>query len=97
MAPVLHKIIDAAYELFAPYTVGPALDVCKVCCVSDAEEQELLRTPLRAVSAAVLNAAAVPQRLAQQLEHLIHHNPTLDAASHNELSRPYEVLQAALI
>lgn len=69
----------------------------KACCVSDAEEQELLRTPLRAVSAAVLNAAAVPQRLAQQLEHPIHHNPTLDAASHNELSRPYEVLQAALI
>ena len=56
MAPTLPQIIDAAYELFAPYTVGATLDVCKVCCISDAEEQELLRTPLREVSAAVLDA-----------------------------------------
>ena len=56
MAPMLYQIIDAAYKLFAPYTVGATLDVCKVCCVGDAEEQELLRTPLRTVSAAVLDA-----------------------------------------
>jgi hypothetical protein len=56
MAPTLPQLIDAAYELFAPYTVGTVLDVCKACCVSDAEEQELLRTPLRTVSAAVLDA-----------------------------------------
>ncbi|MDQ2793952.1 MAG: hypothetical protein M3Y12_08090 [Bacteroidota bacterium] len=56
MTPALSEIIDAAYELFAPYTVGATLDVCKVCCVSDAEEQELLRAPLRTVSGAVLNA-----------------------------------------
>ena len=56
MTPALPEIIKAAYELFAPYTVGSTLEVCKVCCVSDAEEQEVLRTPLRTVSAAVLNA-----------------------------------------
>jgi hypothetical protein len=56
MAPVLSELIDAAYELFAPYTVGPTLQVCKACCVTDAEEQELLRTPLRTVSGEVLNA-----------------------------------------
>ena len=56
MALGLPQIIEAAYVLFGPYTVGATLDVCKVCCVSDAEEQELLRTPLRVVSAAVLNA-----------------------------------------
>jgi hypothetical protein len=56
MAPELHDIIEAAYKLFAPYTLGATLDVCKACCVSDAEEQELLRTPLRTVSATVLNA-----------------------------------------
>ncbi|MBO2008712.1 hypothetical protein [Hymenobacter negativus] len=53
---MLPALIDAAYELFAPYTVGATLDVCKVCCVSDAEEQRLLGTPLRTVSAAVLDA-----------------------------------------
>ncbi|GAA4044959.1 hypothetical protein GCM10022409_33790 [Hymenobacter glaciei] len=52
----LQEIISAAYEMFAPYTVGPTLDVCKACCVSDAEEQELLRTPLRTISAATLDA-----------------------------------------
>ncbi|MBF9221631.1 hypothetical protein [Hymenobacter ruricola] len=56
MAPGLHEIIDAAYQLFAPYMLGSTLDVCKACCVTDAEEQELLRTPLRTVSAAVLDA-----------------------------------------
>lgn len=56
MAPVFQEVIDAAYELFALYTVGATLEVCKVCCVSDAEEQELLRTPLRTVSGEVLNA-----------------------------------------
>lgn len=56
MVSVLSDIIDTAYNLFAPYTVGSTLAVCKVCCVSDAEEQELLRTPLRTVSAEVLNA-----------------------------------------
>ena len=56
MNPALPEIIDAAYKLFAPYTVGATLEVCKVCCVSDAEEQALLSAPLRTVSGAVLNA-----------------------------------------
>lgn len=56
MLPVLQQIIGKAYALFAPYTMGANLDVCKACCVSDAEERALLRTPLRTVSAAVLDA-----------------------------------------
>lgn len=77
MAPVLSAIIDAAYKLFAAYTVGPTLDVCKVCCVSDAEEQELLDTPLRTVSAAVLNAGyfysarSYSEREHQELKHFL--------------------------
>lgn len=52
----LSTIVEDAYTLFASYTVGSSLDVCKVCCVTDADEQTLLRTPLRQVSAAVLEA-----------------------------------------
>lgn len=43
----LRRIIAAAYELFAPYKLGTSLAVCKACCVTDAEEQALLTTPLR--------------------------------------------------
>jgi hypothetical protein len=53
--PALDDLIEAAYVLFAPYTLGATLRVCKGCCVSDAQEQALLRTPLRAVSRQVLN------------------------------------------
>ena len=77
MPPVLQEIIDAAYELFVPYPVGATLEVCKVCCVSDAEEQELLRTPLRTVSAAVLDAGYLSsarsgsEREHQELKHFL--------------------------
>lgn len=37
--PALHDLIEAAYVLFAPYTLGATLSVCKVCCVNDAQEQ----------------------------------------------------------
>lgn len=53
--PALYNLIEAAYVLFAPYTLGSTLCVCKACCVSDAQEQALLRTPLREVSQKVLN------------------------------------------
>lgn len=53
--PALHDLIEAAYVLFAPYTLGATLSVCKACCVSDAQEQALLRTPLREVSGQVLS------------------------------------------
>ncbi|MBC8082049.1 MAG: hypothetical protein H7Z21_02455 [Hymenobacter sp.] len=49
-------LIRAAYDLFAPYTIGRTLEVCK-CCVSDAEERELVQTPLRAVSRDLLQRA----------------------------------------
>jgi hypothetical protein len=53
--PALYDLIEAAYVLFAPYTLGATLSVCKACCVSDAQEQALLRTPLREVSWQVLS------------------------------------------
>ncbi|MFD1875644.1 hypothetical protein [Hymenobacter bucti] len=53
--PALHDLIEAAYVLFAPYTLGATFCVCKACCVSDAQEQALLRTPLRHVSWQVLS------------------------------------------
>ena len=77
MPPVLQDIIDSAYELFAAYPVGATLEVCKVCCVNDAEEQELLRTPLRTVSAAVLDAGFLSsarsgsEREHQELKHFL--------------------------
>ena len=51
----LHRIIEAAYELFALYTLGTSLDVCKVCCVTDKDEQLLLTTPLRETSRDMLS------------------------------------------
>ena len=32
----LPELIEAANVLFAPYTIGSTLCVCKVCCVSEA-------------------------------------------------------------
>lgn len=49
-------LVLAAYDLFAPYTVGKTLEVCR-CCVSDAEERELLETALRTVSRDLLQNA----------------------------------------
>lgn len=46
----LQAIISEAYRLFAPYTIGSTLDVCKACCITDAEERELVSTPLRTIS-----------------------------------------------
>ena len=51
MDHALQTIVREAYALFAPYTIGRTLDVCKLCCVTDAEEKELVETPLAAVSA----------------------------------------------
>ena len=53
----LPQIVEAAYTLFAPYTIGQTLDVCKACCVTDAEEKELVGTPLRSVSRDLLDYA----------------------------------------
>ncbi|RZK28481.1 MAG: hypothetical protein EOO63_11170 [Hymenobacter sp.] len=50
MTSALQNIVKEAYALFAPYTIGKTLDVCKACCITDAEEQELVSTPLRSIS-----------------------------------------------
>ena len=43
----LEEIIEYSYKLFEKYTIGSTLDVCKRCCVSDADEAILINTPLR--------------------------------------------------
>lgn len=51
------KTIERAYTLFEKYLIGETLDVCKACCVTDAEEKELVNTPLRTVSRTLLQNA----------------------------------------
>lgn len=53
---LLDEIVEKSYRLFANYTIGQNLDVCKRCCVSDADEGRLVNTPLREVSSSVLRS-----------------------------------------
>ncbi len=50
----LEEIIEYSYKLFEKYTIGSTLDVCKRCCVSDADEAILINTPLREISSSDL-------------------------------------------
>ena len=50
----LNELIEKSYQVFKNYTVGKTLDVCKACCITDAEERELVNTPLRLVSRTLL-------------------------------------------
>lgn len=52
--PKLRSIIEAAYDLFTPYTLGASLNVCKACCITQEDEHILLTTPLREISCAML-------------------------------------------
>lgn len=53
---LLNEIVEKSYKLFESYTIGQTLDVCKRCCVSDADEALLVNTPLREVSSLVLRS-----------------------------------------
>ncbi|WP_460583862.1 hypothetical protein [Hymenobacter arcticus] len=53
----MQAIISEAYTLFLPYTIGSTLAVCKVCCITDAEEQELVAMPLRTISSDLFSRA----------------------------------------
>lgn len=53
----LAAIITEAYDLFAPYTIGKTLALCKACCITDAEEKALVDTPLREVSRDLLQGS----------------------------------------
>lgn len=53
---LLEEIVEKSYKLFENYTIGTTLDVCKRCCVSDADEARLVNTPLREISSSVLRA-----------------------------------------
>lgn len=51
----LRRVVDEAYAAFAPYTIGSALIVCHCpVCMTDEVERELVRTPLREISSALL-------------------------------------------
>lgn len=53
---LLEEIVEKSYKLFENYTIGQTLDVCKQCCVSDADEARLVNTPLREISSSVLRS-----------------------------------------
>lgn len=53
---LLEEIVEKSYKLFENYTIGATLDVCKRCCVSDADEARLVNTPLREISSSVLRS-----------------------------------------
>lgn len=44
---ILPTLIEHAYDLFSRYTISSQLDVCKICCITDEEEQLLIKTPLK--------------------------------------------------
>jgi len=55
LTPELEALVEAAYVLFAPYTIGSALYVCHCnVCMSLETERELTRTPLREIPAQLL-------------------------------------------
>lgn len=53
----IDELIEKSYRLFENYTIGKTLQLCKVCCVTDEEEAELVKTPLRTISSKLLNTA----------------------------------------
>src|SRR5687768_12641408 len=53
MGPTLRAAIDAAYQAFGRYGVGPQLEVCS-CCVSESAVAALVATPLRELPAELL-------------------------------------------
>ena len=55
MRPQLHAVIEEAYEVFGDYRVRHSLSVCHCnCCMTEEDESELLKTPLRDIPASLL-------------------------------------------
>ena len=55
MRPQLHAVIEEAYEVFSDYRVRHSLSVCHCnCCMTEENERELLKTPLRDIPASLL-------------------------------------------
>jgi hypothetical protein len=55
MRPQLHAIIEEAYEVFNDYRVRHSLSVCHCnCCMTEENERNLLKTPLRDIPAKLL-------------------------------------------
>ena len=55
MRPQLHAVIDEAYEVFGHYRVRHSLSVCHCnCCMTEEDERDLLKTPLRDIPANLL-------------------------------------------
>lgn len=54
--PELARLVDEAYDVFRPYTIGSALVVCHCnVCMTDETERALVGTPLREISALLLS------------------------------------------
>ncbi len=55
LTPALHAVVEEAYALFAPYTIGSALHVCTCnVCMTHETMRELTATPLREITARLL-------------------------------------------
>jgi hypothetical protein len=55
MRPQLRAVIEEAYEVFGDYRVRHSLSVCHCnCCMTEENERELLKTPLRDIPAGLL-------------------------------------------
>ena len=55
MSREIFDVVEEAYRIFAPYTIGSALVVCRCpCCMTVETERELTRTPLRKIPSGLL-------------------------------------------
>lgn len=55
MTPEMANIVEDAYRIFSDFRVRHSLSVCHCnCCMTAETEQELLKTPLRAIPASIL-------------------------------------------
>ncbi|WP_375561679.1 hypothetical protein ACE193_03770 [Bernardetia sp. OM2101] len=46
----LKTTIKRAYEIFGNYTISKPIDACRICCVTEEEENYLIETPLKKIS-----------------------------------------------
>jgi hypothetical protein len=53
--PTLAQTVERAYQLFATYPITKPLDVCTDCCITEEEEKELLKRPVRDISKETLS------------------------------------------
>jgi hypothetical protein len=83
----LQKIVEEAYELFQGYRIGKELHLCSHC-VSDEEMIQLINTPLREVSAQLMNLSyyfSAHDGTAQELHEMKHFLPrVMELVAHRQ-------------